>query len=122
MNSTTNPIGLTKREHFAALILAAMASNPDFTKSLTIPAMTGYAISQADFLIETLNGGPKSSDPEDLASEARWQEDKAIDDFNHREFYRPLYSTELVQIPESPELDELRNELYSEEILLGGGE
>jgi hypothetical protein len=58
---------------------------------------------------------PKSSDPEDLAMDELRKD-------SHQEYYRPSGSTELVQIPESPELDELRNELYSAEILLGGGE
>lgn len=40
----------------------------------------------------------------------------------HQEYYRPLYSTEFVKRSESPELDELRNELYRDEILLGGSE
>jgi hypothetical protein len=57
---------------------------------------------------------PKS-DPEDLALDELRKD-------SHQEYYRPSGSTELVEIPESPELDSLRNELYSAEILLGGGE
>lgn len=77
----TNP----KREHFAALILAGLCANLDITSAeIPLDGMSTMAINQADSLIEKLNGGPKSSDPEDLA------------------------------------MDELRNELYRDGILLGG--
>jgi hypothetical protein len=113
MPDNLGPLSLSKREHFAALLLAGMCANPDFTRSVPIQAMANHAIRQAESLIEMLNGGHKSA-PEDLA----------LDDLrkdSHQEYYRPSGSTELVEIPESPELDELRNELYSAEILLGGG-
>ena len=51
----TNPIGLTRREHYAALVLAGMASNPDLTNRLTIQAMAKHAVRQADILIERLD-------------------------------------------------------------------
>jgi hypothetical protein len=113
MPDKLEPLALSKREHFAALIMAGMCANPEI--SLYTPAgdMATTAIAQADSLIEMLNGG-QSSDPEDVAM-AELRKD------SHQEYYRPSGSTELVEIPESPELDQLRNELYSAEIVLGGG-
>jgi hypothetical protein len=113
MHDKLGPLALSKREHFAALLLAGMCANPDFTRSVPIQAMANHAIRQAESLIEMLNGG-QSSDPEDVAM-AELRKD------SHQEYYRPSGSTELVEIPESPELDQLRNELYSAEIVLGGG-
>ena len=108
--------GISKREYFAALILAGLCANLDITSAeIPLDGMSTMAINQADSLIEMLNGGPKSSNPEDLAM------DELRKDF-HQEYYRPSGSTELVEIPECPELDELRNKLYSIQILLGGGE
>ena len=116
MPDKLEPLSLSKREHFSALILAGLWTNSDITScGLRLDEMSTMAISQADSLIEMLNGGPKSSDHEDVAM------DKLRKD-SHQEYYRPSGSTELVEIPESPELDSLRNELYRAEILLGGGE
>ncbi len=115
MHDKLGPLALSKREHFAALILAGLCANPDISIDTPADEMATTAIYQADSLIEMLNGGPKSSDPEDLAMDELRKD-------SHQEYYRPFGSTELVEIPESPELDLLRAELYSAEILLGGGE
>lgn len=111
MHDKLGPLSLSKREHFAALILAGLCANPEISIDTPADEMATTAIYQAESLIAMLNGGP-TSDPEELAmGELR-------KDF-HREYYRSSGS-ELVEIPESPELDSLRNELYSAEILLGG--
>lgn len=59
MNST-NPIGITKREHFAALILGGMYANPDFP-SLQFDEASKMAIEQADSLLEMLEISRKES-------------------------------------------------------------
>ena len=66
-----------------------------------------FAIDRADALINAF---------------AIQKEPPIASDDSHQEYYRPSGSTEWLEIPESQELDALRNELYSAEILLGGGE
>ena len=48
------PIGLTKREHFAALILAGMCSNSAISMDCPFEDMARTAINQADELLEQL--------------------------------------------------------------------
>ncbi len=79
MNSTPNQIGMTKREHFAALILGGMYANPDFP-ALQFDSASKMAIDQADSLLEMLElSAVKQSiretlddmpDPEDAAMDA----------------------------------------------------
>ncbi len=87
----TNPIGLTKREHFAALILAAMASNTDLTTRLTIQAMAKHAVRQADILIERLDELDGELE-EKIKPVEMTDEDKF-----HQEYYRPKFSTKFVK-------------------------
>jgi hypothetical protein len=80
MPDNLGPLSLSKREHFAALILAGMCANSNFDAS--VDYMSEISINQADSLIEMLNGGPKSSDPEDLALDELRKD-------SHREYDRP---------------------------------
>lgn len=86
----TNPIGLTKREHFAALILGGMYANPEFP-ALQFDSASKMAIDQADSLIEMLEiSAVKLDDMPD-------PEDAALDALRE-EYYRPLYSNEFVKV------------------------
>ena len=68
MHDKLGPIGLTKREHFAALILAGLWSNSDVPLDLPEGAMAKMAIDEADRLIEALAIQDEAPiDPDDLA-------------------------------------------------------
>lgn len=54
MHDKLEPIGLSKREHFAALILGGMYANPDFTE-MQFEAAATTAVGQADALLAVLN-------------------------------------------------------------------
>lgn len=92
MPDNLEPIGLSKREHFAALILAGISANSAIYIDTPFDELARMAIDQADTLIEmlTIAETPK---PEELS----------------RKFD-----------PEDVAMNELRAELYGDEILLGG--
>lgn len=124
MPENIGPLSLSKREHFAALILGGMYANPEFLQ-IQYEAAASMAIDQADTLLEMLNFSAIKQEIEKTLDEMPDPDDVAMEELrkdSHQEYYRPSGSTELLEIPESPELDALRNELYSAEILLGGGE
>ena len=70
-------IGLTKREHFSALILAGMCSNSSISMDTEIDELVRLAIGQADVLIQAL--AIQKDDPID-------PDDKAMDELR-AEYY-----------------------------------
>ena len=69
-NGQLGPIGLTKREHFSALILAGMCSNSAISMDTEIQELVRLAIGQADVLIQALAIQKDDSiDPDDVAME-----------------------------------------------------
>ena len=77
MHDKLGPIGLTKREHFSALILAGMCSNPDISQEVHAEELVRQAIGQADLLIQAL--AIQKDDPID-------PDDKAMDELR-AEYY-----------------------------------
>ena len=120
MHDKSGPLALSKREHFAALILAGISSNPSIDTCTSFEDLAKVAIDQADALLEMLAYSPEViADP---GSEGETDESQYSQGFcSPEEYYRPMGASRFVPIPESIELDALRNELYKDEILLGGG-
>ena len=54
MHDKLGPIGLTKREHFASLILAGMCANSAISIDTEIEELVRLSIGQADVLLQAL--------------------------------------------------------------------
>ena len=76
-NGQLGSIGLTKREHFSALILAGMCANSDISQEVHAEELVRQAIGQADLLIQAL--AIQKDDPID-------PDDKAMDELR-AEYY-----------------------------------
>ena len=66
------PIGLTKREYFAVLILSGMRANSDIDQDTHFEELSRHAIGQADVLLQALTipkAPPIDPEMEELRSE-----------------------------------------------------
>ena len=72
MHDKLGPIGLTKREHFASLILAGMCANSAISIDTEIEELVRLSIGQADVLLQALTTPttpPIDPEMEELRSE-----------------------------------------------------
>jgi len=104
MTISMNPIGLSKREHFAALILAGITANSAINVDTPFEDLARMAIDQADTLIELLNFSADVMEAQRLTIAEMPKPEGLSRDCD----------------PEDVAMNELRAELYGDEILLGG--